>query len=134
MAKFDLFQVPNFNIDTSRLEVIAKDHLPLAAFKDSFNVSRDELWWLMQQANNTAKLEADNAELKAKLKVAEADARRWDNLANLWLAFTEITLTQNEDGGYTLNPVEAVDNIIAMEIHGDTPDAVIDQITFIDEN
>lgn len=60
-------------------------------------------------------------------KQLKADAERWNTLCNLWLMCTELQLTQNEDGGYSIIPVEFVDNIIFDSLDGDTPEQAIDQ-------
>lgn len=48
---FKLMWQPSYEVDTIRLEKLAKDYIPLASQKDNFYVSRDELAWLFNMAN-----------------------------------------------------------------------------------
>jgi hypothetical protein len=51
LPKFELLFHRDHEIDITRLQRIAKEELPLMAWKDSVGIVRDELYWLMQQAN-----------------------------------------------------------------------------------
>jgi hypothetical protein len=68
-------------------------------------------------------IEANGAELAA----LRADAERWVALANLWAHCTELSLTQDDDGLWSITMVEAVENERCERWTGDDPDAVIDE-------
>ena len=69
----------------------------------------------------------DRAErAEAALAEAQADAERWIALCNLWMASTILTLTQDEDGRWSIGQTEPVDSETFATLTGDTPDAAID--------
>jgi hypothetical protein len=93
--KFNLlFHPPQLNFDTSRLERVAKEILPLAAQKDCLSVTRDELYWLLQQANNAAAPTAPsgNATLKRAAELLEQSAAPFDEACTL----LRLMLTQDK--------------------------------------
>lgn len=55
-----------------------------------------------------------------------ADAERWDRLCDLWHESTELALTQDEDGRWSITQVEDVEGARFRPLTGDTPDAAID--------
>jgi hypothetical protein len=63
---------------------------------------------------------------KAEYDALVADAERWKTLCELWLLCTEMSLIQNEDGGYSIIMVEPVDNVTFKDLVGDTPEQAID--------
>ena len=68
----------------------------------------------------------DIALVLSALEAAQADARRWDMLCRLWAHATEMALTQDEDGRWSISMVEPVESITFSRITGDDPDAAID--------
>lgn len=70
---------------------------------------------------------AEITQLKEKLAEANKDAERWTTFCNLWNMCVEMRVYQNEDGGYSIELVEFVDNVIMNDLHGNTPDEAIDQ-------
>lgn len=54
------------------------------------------------------------------------DAERWRALCNLWLMCTILTLTQDEDGRWSIEATEPVDNETFATLTGDDPDSAID--------
>jgi len=55
------------------------------------------------------------------------DAERWSAVVMLWLMSTELTLTQDEDGRYSITCVEPVEALPAPgRWTGNDPDAAID--------
>ena len=67
---------------------------------------------------------AESAE--AALAEARGDAERWTTLCELWAASTELSLTQDEDGRWSITQVEDVDGERFARLTGDDPDAAID--------
>ena len=65
--------------------------------------------------------------LEAERKGLKQDAERWSAVVMLWLMSTELTLTQDEDGRYSITCVEPVEALPAPgRWTGDDPDAAID--------
>lgn len=78
-------------------------------------------------------LESDVRRFAARAERAEAerdalrkDAERWRALCNLWLMCTILTLTQDEDGRWSIEATEPVDNETFATLTGDDPDSAID--------
>ena len=69
----------------------------------------------------------------AALDAALDDAERWDAMANLWAHCTELHLTQDEDGRWSIRMIEAVENTRCETWTGDDPDATIDAARRQDE-
>jgi hypothetical protein len=65
------------------------------------------------------------AEVRAQAAPA-APAERWQALCNLWMASTILTLTQDEDGRWSIEQTEPVESIVFATLTGDDPDAAID--------
>lgn len=63
----------------------------------------------------------------AELEALREDAKRWQVFVNLWLMCVEIAVTQDEDGGFSITPVEFVENILMNPLKGNTPEEAIDQ-------
>jgi len=62
-----------------------------------------------------------------RLEAAERDAARWIAFCNLWLHYTEMSVTQDEDGRYSITGVEPVEHeLLPGQWTGDDPDAAID--------
>ena len=67
------------------------------------------------------------AALEAERKGLKQDAERWSAVVMLWLMSTELTLTQDEDGRYSITCIEPVEALPAPgRWTGDDPDAAID--------
>ena len=80
------------------------------------------------QARRIALLEERIAALEeenAKLKGHAEDAERWGALVNLWHHATELSLTQDDDGRWSITIIEAVENAYGRWT-GDEPDTAID--------
>lgn len=56
LPKFELPFYADHEIDITRLQRIAKEELPLMAWKDSISITRDELYWLLHQTNKHHRL------------------------------------------------------------------------------
>lgn len=70
---------------------------------------------------------AERAErAEAELAALKPDAERWNALCNLWMACTILTLTQDEDGRWSIEATEPVDYETFATLTGDDPDAAID--------
>lgn len=69
----------------------------------------------------------DYLELKAELAELQADAERWLAFVELWLCSTELSATQDEDGGYSITVIEPAEALLTPgRWTGDNPDAAID--------
>ena len=93
----------------------------------SFGIHCARLAQLPSQITHTAETVAQRqARAEAALAEAQADAERWIALCNLWMASTILTLTQDEDGRWSIGQTEPVDSETFATLTGDTPDAAID--------
>jgi hypothetical protein len=64
---FKLMWFSTHTPDLTRLQTIAKEHIMRAAMKDHFSVTRDELHWLLQKANEAQAKEAEVNFLQYKI-------------------------------------------------------------------
>ena len=71
------------------------------------------------------RLERERNGLAARARELEPDAERWEALVAIWHEATELFLTQDEDGTWSIAINESVDNV-AGHWDGDTPNAAID--------
>lgn len=87
--------------------------------RDPQSMSSGELVFL-------ANLIADKRRAEAERDALRKDAERWRALCNLWLMCTILTLTQDEDGRWSIEATEPVDNETFATLTGDDPDSAID--------
>ena len=117
-------------IDRKRLRDLALAHLRCrSAFMRSEKMAPDDCLLSDEFASlDVAEIAVGLLDaLDAAEQPAPDDARRWNALVELWHASTELTLTQDEDGGWSITVTEAVETVpVTGRWTGDNPDAAID--------
>lgn len=69
---------------------------------------------------------AAHEEMQGEIDALRKDGERWRAFTALWNLCTEMSVTQNEEGGYSVIFIEFVENTLMDDLHGNTPDDVLD--------
>ena len=64
--------------------------------------------------------------VEAERDALRVDAERWVRVVALWMASTEMSFKQDEDGMWSITQIEDVEGALFKPLKGDTPDAAID--------
>jgi len=71
-------------------------------------------------------LERQLSAVTAERDALRVDAERWVRVVALWMASTEMSFKQDEDGMWSIAQIEDVEGALFKPLKGDTPDAAID--------